>query len=181
MSQKIQCQESASVSAPPSTGPSVAANPATAPQAPSATPRRRAGTAALRIVRLSGARTAPPAPWSARAATSAPIEGASAAASDPTVKIATPAMNSRRRPKRSPSAAPVSNSTAKVSVYALTVHWSVCRLAPRSSWIAGSAVVTISRSRLNMNSAAAVSANVQPVPAPSLRPIDSGGSATGIA
>ena len=42
--------------------------------------------------------------------------GASAAAAEPAVKIARPITNMRRRPKRSPSAAPVISSTAKVSV-----------------------------------------------------------------
>lgn len=77
--------ENASISAPPSTGPSTTASPATAPHAPSATQRRWVGTAAVRIVGLSGTRTAPPAPCTARAAPCAPIEGASAAASDPAV------------------------------------------------------------------------------------------------
>ena len=48
--------------------------------------------------------------------TSQPIVGDNAAAADAAVKITRPATNMRRRPKRSPSAAPVSSSTAKVSV-----------------------------------------------------------------
>jgi hypothetical protein len=44
------------------------------------------------------------------------IEGASAAAAEAPVKIVSPTANSRRRPNRSPSAAPVSRKTAKVSV-----------------------------------------------------------------
>jgi hypothetical protein len=44
------------------------------------------------------------------------MPGASAAAADPAVNRASPAVNIRRRPNRSPSAAPVSSSTAKVSV-----------------------------------------------------------------
>src|SRR5262249_33843064 len=47
--QKIQCHESADVRAPPRTGPSEAAPPATAPQAPSTAPRRSGGVAAERI------------------------------------------------------------------------------------------------------------------------------------
>ena len=86
------------------------------PQAPSATPRRSAGTPAERIVSVSGITIAPPRPCTARAASSAPIDGASAAAADAAVKIPMPIANIRRRPKRSPSAAPVSRSTAKVSV-----------------------------------------------------------------
>jgi len=59
---------------------------------------------------------APPSPWIARAASSAPIEGATAAAADAAVKIAIPAASIRRRPKRSPRAAPVNSNTAKVNV-----------------------------------------------------------------
>ena len=89
---------------------------------PSANPRRSAGTAADRTVSVNGITIAPPRPWIARATSSATIDGASAAAADATVKIAMPITSSRRRPKRSPSAAPVNSNTANVSVYALTVH-----------------------------------------------------------
>ena len=47
---------------------------------------------------------------------SASIAGASAPRAEATVKIARPMTNSRLRPKRSPSAAPVRSRTAKVSV-----------------------------------------------------------------
>ena len=53
-------------------------------------PRRSAGTAALRIVRVSGATIAPPTPWSARARSSTSIVGASAAQRRRAVKIARP-------------------------------------------------------------------------------------------
>ena len=48
-------------------------------QAPSATPRRSAETAALRIVSVRGVTIAPPMPWKARAAISQSVDGASAA------------------------------------------------------------------------------------------------------
>ena len=85
-------------------------------QAPSAMPRFSDGNAAERSVSVSGVTIAPPIPWTARAAISASIEGASAAAADAAVKMPRPRMNIRRRPKRSPSAAPVRRKTAKVSV-----------------------------------------------------------------
>ena len=44
------------------------------------------------------------------------IAGASAAAAEPAVNRPRPITNSRRRPNRSPSEAPVSSSTANVSV-----------------------------------------------------------------
>ena len=85
-------------------------------QAPSAMPRLSEGNAAERIVSVSGVTMAPPIPWAARAAISASIEGASAAAAEAEVNRPRPMMNMRRRPKRSPSAAPVRRKTAKVSV-----------------------------------------------------------------
>jgi len=102
--------------APPASGPSAAPRPPIPPQAPSTAPRRSGGVTADSIVRVSGVKIAPPTPCTARAATSAPIVGASAAAAEPAVKTATPVVNIRRRPNRSPSAAPVSSSTAKLSV-----------------------------------------------------------------
>ena len=81
-----------------------------------ANPRRFAGTAADSTVSVSGMTIAPPRPWIARATSSAPIEDATAAAADAAVKIAIPAASIRRRPKRSPSAAPVNSNTANVSV-----------------------------------------------------------------
>ena len=116
LSQKIHCHERPSTTAPPTTGPKATARPLIPPQAPSASPRFPAGTAALRIVSVSGITSAPPSPCRARARLSASTEGASAAATEPTVKMPSPIEKTRRRPKRSPSAAPVRSSTANVSV-----------------------------------------------------------------
>ena len=115
-SQKIHCHESPCTTAPPTTGPKATARPLIPPQAPSASPRFSFGTAALRIVSVSGITNAPPRPCTARAMFSASTVGASAAATEPSVKMPTPIAKTRRRPKRSPSAAPVSRSTANVSV-----------------------------------------------------------------
>ena len=67
-------------------------------------------------VMLSGMTIAAPAPCTARAAISAPMLGASAAAALDRVNTLIPTANIRRRPYRSPRAAPVSISTANVSV-----------------------------------------------------------------
>ena len=115
-SQKIQCHEMPETTAPPISGPIATARPLIPPHAPRASPRRSGGTAAERIVSVSGITIAPPTPCTARAASSAPIDGASAAAAEASVKIVSPIVNMRRRPNRSPSAAPVRSSTAKVSV-----------------------------------------------------------------
>ena len=116
LSQKIHCQEMAWTIAPPTSGPIATARPPIPPHAPSATPRRSGGTASDRIVSVSGMTIAPPSPWIARAAISSFDEPARAAAADAAVKIPRPITNRRRRPKRSPSAAPVRSNTAKLSV-----------------------------------------------------------------
>ena len=162
-SQKIHCHAIPSTTAPPTSGPAATARPAIPDQAPSATPRRSAGKAAERSVSVSGVTIAPPIPWTARAAISASIEGASAAAADAAVNRLSPTMNMRRRPKRSPRAAPVRRKTAKVSVYAFTVHSSCSIVASRSVRITGSAVETTRLSSTTMNSATEVIANVQSV------------------
>ena len=69
----------------------------------------------------------------------------------------------RRRPKRSPSAAPVRRNTAKVRVYAFTVHSSSSIEAPRSTRITGSAVDTTRLSRTTMKRPTEVIASVQSV------------------
>ena len=113
------------------------------------------------MVSVSGVTIAPPTPCTARAMSSWFAVVASAAPAEATVKSSRPIANMRRRPKRSPSAAPVSSSTAKVSVYALTVH-SSCEMDAFRSWrITGRAVVTTRLSRLTMNSATEVMARVQ--------------------
>jgi hypothetical protein len=103
---------------------------------------------------------APPTPWSPRARSSAFAEGASAAATEPAVKRPRPSESRRRRPKRSPRAAPVSRSTAKVSVYALTVHSSCESDACSCRRITGIAVETTRLSSVTMKSASEVIANV---------------------
>ncbi len=67
-------------------------------------------------VNVNGITMAPPRPCTARAAISQPIDGASAAAALASVKITRPMVNTRRRPNRSPRAAPVNRNTAKVNV-----------------------------------------------------------------
>ncbi len=115
-SQKIHCQLAPSVIAPPTSGPTATASPDIAPHTPSAAPRRSGGTAADSNVRLSGRTSAAPTPCMARAAMSASMDGASAAPRLPRVNSPSPVANTARRPSRSPSAAPVSSSTANGSV-----------------------------------------------------------------
>ena len=116
LSQKIQCHEMPSTTAPPTSGPIATPRPVTPAQTPSARPRFWAGTASLSNVSVSGVTMAAPKPCTARAAMSASMLGASADAALASVKIPRPTMNMRLRPKRSPSAAPVSRNTANASV-----------------------------------------------------------------
>ncbi len=85
---------------------------------------------------------APPAPWTARAATRIEMFGARAATADAPVNTAMPRTKIRRRPNRSPMAAADSNSTAKVRVYAFTVHSRPESPAWRWTRITGRAVDT---------------------------------------
>ena len=114
--QKIQCQSSPCTTAPPASGPIATPSPLTPLQIPSAMPRPCGGVASDSSVSVSGKTIAAPAPCTARAAISMAVSGDRAAAALAAVKTASPMTNIRRRPKRSPSAAPVRSSTANVSV-----------------------------------------------------------------
>ena len=114
--QKIHCQDAYSVMPPPMTGPSATPRPPIAPHSPSARPRRSGAVTLASRVSVSGMTIAPPTPCTARAAISTPMLGASAAAALASGEHGQPDASSRRRPNRSPSAAPVSRNTAKLSV-----------------------------------------------------------------
>ena len=114
-SQKIHCQDSPWATAPPITGPASTARPVTLLKMPSAQARRWGGNAALSSASDSGSTSAAPAPCTARAVISAPASGDSAHAADAAVNSPRPAASRRGRPSRSPSAAPVISSTAKLS------------------------------------------------------------------
>jgi hypothetical protein len=144
LSQKIQCQLMPLTMAPPTTGPRATPRPLIPPHRPMAAPRFSAGKASLISVSVSGKTIAAPAPCTARAPSSTATLGESAAAADAAMKRNRPTAYMRRRPKRSPSAAPVSRRQANARLYAFTVHSRLCRLACRSSRSAGSDVVTTS-------------------------------------
>ena len=115
-SQNTHGQSRPWVTAPPTTGPASTAIPVTLLKMPRAQARRWGGNAADSSATASGSISAAPAPCTARAAISAAASGASAQAAEAAVNRAIPAASIRRRPSRSPSAAPVSSSTAKLSV-----------------------------------------------------------------
>jgi hypothetical protein len=116
LSQKIHCHAIPSVIAPPISGPLATASPVSAKKIPSADPRRSGGNAALTSANASVVISAAPIPCRARAAISHPIAGATAQAAEASANRPTPAANIRLRPRRSPSAAAVISSTAKLTL-----------------------------------------------------------------
>ncbi len=110
--QKIHCHDRPCVTAPPTSGPASTASPVTPVKTPVARPRRAAGKVAPSIAMASGSTAAAPTPCSARPAINHPAVGASAHAAEASVNRANPAVNTRRRPQRSPIAAAVTISTA---------------------------------------------------------------------
>jgi hypothetical protein len=113
--QKIHCQANPSVTAPPTIGPPRTARPVRLLNTPIAQPRRSGGKAAPSRLIDSGITTAAPTPCKARAPISHGTVGASAQAIEATVNRASPPAKVRLRPQRSPRAAALSMSTAKVS------------------------------------------------------------------
>src|SRR5579859_1039376 len=98
----------------------------------------------------------------ARAAINQPTLGARAAPADAAVKRPSPVTSIRRRPKWSPSAAPVKSSTAKLRLYAFTVHWRASIDAPKSTRMVLRALVTTSASSATMNDATDINPRTQP-------------------
>jgi len=66
------------------------------------------------MARAAGVSSAPEMPWSARAAISTSMVGATAQSTDVTAKPLTPTTKTRRSPKRSPSEPPTRMSEARV-------------------------------------------------------------------
>src|SRR5919204_445134 len=86
------------------------------------------------------------APWQARATISAAGVGASPPASEDSVKPARPSTNARRRPRTSPSRAPVTTNVANAIVYIASVSCSWPSDASRSARRLGGARVRIDAS-----------------------------------
>ena len=93
-----QRQEAWSTITPPTSGPTSAAIPPQAVQLPIAAARWPVGNAATMIASALGVRSAPAAPWNARAAISTSIVGASAHATEKTPNPTTPSVKMRRSP-----------------------------------------------------------------------------------
>jgi hypothetical protein len=108
-------QDSVEVSTPPRIDPAAPPAPATALQIPSAQGRRSGANVVTMIVKVAGDSSAPPMPWTARAAVSQAESCATPPARLATVKSPRPNRNTRRRPNRSAARPPRSRNPANVS------------------------------------------------------------------
>jgi hypothetical protein len=107
LTRKIQCQLSMSVRMPPSSTPMLPPPEATNPKIPIAFARSPGSVKRFIISESETAdATAPPMPWTERAATRNHCVVARPHASEATVKTEIPAMNKRWCPNRSPSLPP---------------------------------------------------------------------------
>ena len=98
LSAKIHRQEAWSTITPPASGPTIAAIPPHAVQAPIAAPRSFGAKAATMIASELGTMSAAAAPCSARAPINTSIVGASAHATEKTPNAVRPIANTRRSP-----------------------------------------------------------------------------------
>ncbi len=115
--QNTERQPRAETSAPPVTGPAAMLSPNTEAQTPIARARSRgSGIAFTTIASATGLSIDAPTPWRARAATSAPAEGASAHTSEARPKTTSPHWKTRRRPNRSASAPAEISRLARTTV-----------------------------------------------------------------
>ncbi len=113
---KIQRQPGPSTSHPPRNGPNAVATPPSPDHRPTAFARWSGSNDDWISASEPGVSSAPPTPWSARAAISSGAEGARPHSTDATVNHTTPHTKTRRRPKRSPSPPPSRISPARVSM-----------------------------------------------------------------
>ncbi len=150
--QNTDRQPNASMRAPPVTGPAAMLSPKTAAQTPIACARSfGSGIAFTTIARATGLSIEAPMPWTARAATSTPTEGAIAQSSEAAPNTIKPIRNTRRRPNRSASAPEEIRRPARTRVYASTVHSRLRVPTPRPCPIAGRPTLTMVVSRPTRN------------------------------
>ena len=112
---KIQRHEAASISCPPTSGPTMVAMPDHASQEPTAAPRSAGGKAATMTASALGASSAPKTPCATRPPTITSMLGASAHTSDVAPNPTSPIEKTRRSPKTSPSEPPTRISDASAS------------------------------------------------------------------
>src|SRR6516162_2154529 len=144
--QKIACHFHR-IRNPPTTGPIAVSAPAMPKNRARARPRERRSKVTTTIAIAAGNMIAPPAPCTARNATShasaAPPLGVRPHSADAPAKMITPSTAIRRCPAMSARRPPNANSAASVSRYALIAHCIPLEDNPRSCWIVGAAIDTI--------------------------------------
>src|SRR3954453_12404968 len=155
LTRNTQGQLSALVSAPPSRTPTPPPPLAIPPHKLNAVPRGAPGWVEVAIESADGVSSAAPQPWTARAATRKPGEGASPHASDAPVNTNRPARNVRRRPTMSAARPPTSSRPPLQSTYAVTTHWRSAGAKPSPAPIEGSATFTNVMSSTTINGATA--------------------------
>ena len=112
---KIQRHEKASMSCPPTSGPTTVAMPDHAVHEPIAAPRWAGGKAVTMTASAAGESSAPNIPCSTRPATITSMLGATAHTIEATPNPSTPIENTRRSPNTSPSDPPMRISEASAS------------------------------------------------------------------
>ena len=112
---KIQRHDAASISCPPTSGPTIVAMPDHAVHEPIAAPRCAGGKAVTMTASAAGESSAPKMPCSTRPATSTSMVGAMAHTIDATPNPTTPSEKTRRSPNTSPSEPPMRISDASAS------------------------------------------------------------------
>ncbi len=110
----------------------------------------------------AGATIAPPAPCTARAASSHVWEVANPPAREAAEKSSRPVTNIRRRPSRSPARPPSSSSPPNARAYPLTTHSRPAPENPRARWMCGSATLTTVESSTTMSCAVAMTSSATP-------------------
>jgi hypothetical protein len=113
---KIQRHDAASISCPPTSGPTTVAMPDHAVHEPTAAPRCAGGNAVTITASALGIRSAPKTPCAIRPATRTSMVGAAAQTIDVRPNPSTPTEKTRRSPSTSPSEPPTRMSAASASV-----------------------------------------------------------------
>ena len=113
-----------------------------------------------RMIPNDSGRTPPPAPWTTRAAMSQPMDGASAAASDPTASAVSVTTSIRFLPTTSPTRPSSGVQIDAESRYAVSTQVTVVWSVSNSTWMRASTGTIRDWSRANEDTAIVRTANV---------------------
>ena len=130
------------------------------PNQASARLRSGAGNVAVISASTCGTMAAPVSPCSSRAPTSSAGDWARPHSREATAKVATPIMNIRRYPTRSPSRPPVTMPLAYMNAYPPTISCRAASLTCRSRCSEGAATFTTQMSKPAMNMASSTTGSI---------------------